>query len=310
MKRISILITFVMLTLMALAGGFSLMVLTAGTAYADTPVNETRPAAANGEIRISNLAGSVKVQGWDKNQVQVTGSIGDDVDHLEVEADSGNVYIRVILPHHSHSDDCGECADLVVNVPRNGRIEVNTVSADVGVKDVSGAQQLETVSGEIVLASTSADITAKTVSGDVRVNGSAPKARVAASGVSGNVDVAGIDGELDAESVSGDVHVGSGHVTRAQLSSTSGTVEYGAGFEKGGSYDFHNVSGDIKITLSGNPSARYDVSTFSGDIDNNFGPKPVRVSKYSPGMELRFTNGSGDADVSIKTLSGDVTLRD
>jgi hypothetical protein len=34
----------------------------------------------------------------------------------------------------------------------------------------------------------------------------------------------------------------------------------------------------------------------------------VRTSKYAPGRELRFTEGDGDARVSIKTLNGSLRL--
>jgi hypothetical protein len=65
----------------------------------------------------------------------------------------------------------------------------------------------------------------------------------------------------------------------------------------------------VDVTVESSPDAHFDVSSFSGDIDNNFGPKPTRVSKYSPGMELHFSNGSGSATLSARTLSGDVHLQ-
>ena len=79
---------------------------------------------------------------------------------------------------------------------------------------------------------------------------------------------------------------------------------------RGGDYEFHNVSGDIQLTFGASPSAHFDVSSFSGDIENSFGPRPTRVSKYSPGMELHFTSGGGDAQVSARTLSGDIRIND
>lgn len=320
MKKLTLLITYVVLTFVAAVVAFSLVLATANTAYADshdrdedhgsTRVNETRPAKADGEVRISNLSGTVKIEGWDKNQVQVTGTLGAAVERLEITNDDGEVEIRVILPHHGNFEDNDGDADLVIEVPKASRVEVNTVSADVEAHDVTGPQQLQTVSGQITLESKSADINAKTVSGDLKVRGSAPRAHVTLSCISGEIQADDLDGELDAESVSGDVRIGRGRFTRVEASATSGDLHYEAGIQAGGNYGFHNVSGDIELRADRDVSARYDLSSFSGDIDNSFGPAPQSASKYGPGKNLRFVNGKGDAEVNAETLSGEIRLRD
>ena len=90
MKRLSIILAYVLLSLAAVVATFSLLTLTSSTAYAhetsddeDKSVNETRTAKPDGEVRIDNLAGTLKIHGWDKNEVRVTGNLGDQVDHLE-----------------------------------------------------------------------------------------------------------------------------------------------------------------------------------------------------------------------------------
>jgi DUF4097 and DUF4098 domain-containing protein YvlB len=148
----------------------------------------------------------------------------------------------------------------------------------------------------------------RSTSGDVTVNGSGANAHIKASSVSGEVGVDGVSGDLTAESVSGEVKVSGSHLSRAGVSSTSGDLRYESDLEKGGDYEFHTVSGDVSLGFSGSVSARFDISSFSGDIDNSFGPHPTRVSKYSPGVELHFVNGSGEAQVSARTLSGDIKL--
>ena len=318
MKRLTIILAYVLLSFAAVVASFSLLALTSSTAYAheqdgdrggdDRNVNETRNAKPDGEVRVDNLAGTVKLRGWDKNQVRVTGTLGEEVDHLEITSDDSGVEIRVVLPHGGRGN-CEECsADLEIDLPQASRVEVSTVSADVQAKDLTGSEQLGTVSGNLILDSTAARADIHSVSGDVTVSGSAKNARVIANSVSGTVRITGVDGSLHAESVSGDVKVGNNRLSGAELSSTSGNLTYEGGMQKGGDYEFHNVSGDIELILGASPSAHFDVSSFSGDIDNSFGPRPTRVSKYSPGMELHFTSGSGDAMVSARTLSGDIRI--
>ena len=319
MKRLTAIITYVLLSVAAVIASFSLLTVTARSAYAheysrddgdSRVINETHPIKADGEVRVDNLAGNVKVRGWDRNEVRITGELSPSADHLQVDTDANGISIRVVLPHDSGHYEDDEGSDLVIDMPRGAYLNVSTVSADVTVADVNGQQSYDTVSGTITLTSTSTRIEAKSVSGDVTVTGSGPKAKVSASSISGTVTVTSMDGMLEASSISGEVNASNNKLNAATLSSTSGDLRFDGTLQKGGDYEFHNVSGDVEVTVGSSPSARFDVSSFSGDIHNSFGPKPTRVSKYSPGEELRFTNGSGDAQVTIRTLSGDIRLED
>lgn len=318
MKRLSIILAYVLLSFAVVVGTFSLLTLTSSTAYAHSNsdsdseesrnINETRTAKPDGEVRVDNLAGTLKIHGWDRNEVRVTGTLGDQVEKLEITSDDSGISIRVVLPHNEHSDDCGMCADLDIEVPAASRLEVSTVSADIAAKDLTGSVQLGTVSGQLVLDSSAARVDVRSVSGDVTVAGSGKGAHVTATSVSGEVRVTGMDGALHGESVSGDVKVVNNRITGLEMSSTSGSLVFEGGLSKGGDYEFHNVSGDLDLHFGASPSAHFDVSSFSGDIDNSFGPKATRVSKYSPGMELHFTNGSGDAQVNVRSLSGEIHI--
>jgi len=56
-------------------------------------------------------------------------------------------------------------------------------------------------------------------------------------------------------------------------------------------------------------SAAFDITTFNGEIENDFGQQPERTDKYVPGQELEFTNGSGAADISLNSLNGTIAIR-
>jgi len=74
--------------------------------------------------------------------------------------------------------------------------------------------------------------------------------------------------------------------------------------------EMETVSGEIKFTMKPPVNAEFDMESFSGDIDNCFGQKARDKSRYGPGSELSFTQGSGGARVSINSLSGDITICD
>ena len=71
-----------------------------------------------------------------------------------------------------------------------------------------------------------------------------------------------------------------------------------------------SVSGTITLKIKPPVNADFDIESFSGDIENCFGPKSRDTSKYTPGSELNFTQGSGGARVEIETLSGEISVCD
>ena len=129
------------------------------------PVSRTVPADANGEVEISNVSGTIDVRGWDRNEVAVTGHLGDDVERLDVESSGGHTLVKVVLPRGHNSD--GE-AVIEVKVPKGSSVEVGAVSADVTSKGVLGTQRLKSVSGEVNAEVSGDDSEVRSVSGEDR----------------------------------------------------------------------------------------------------------------------------------------------
>ena len=268
-------------------------------------VEESMEAAADGTVSISNVAGSIDVQGWSRNQVEVTGEIGDDVEELIFERDGDEIEIKV-KSKRRHSRDID--ADLDIKVPLGSSLEINTVSADIDVTEVAGEQSLETVSGDITVEAHGSDIDINSVSGDLEIEGNDQAMRSRLSSVSGDVDAGNLAGEIGAESVSGDLSVVDGVFDRASLGTVNGDIEFRAQLLDDGRLDIETVNGGVDIEFAGEISARFDIETFNGDIRNCFGPEAVRVNKYAPGYELKFTEGGGSGRVTIETLNGDLRL--
>ena len=70
-------------------------------ALAGTPIDQSRPLAADGRVRIENVKGSVQVRTWDRPQVHVGGSLGDGVKQLLVEGSDRSRRIRPDSPPSS-----------------------------------------------------------------------------------------------------------------------------------------------------------------------------------------------------------------
>ena len=270
-------------------------------------VDKTIDAAANGHVHVSNIAGEVTIVGWSRNQVEVTGELGRNVEELIVERDGNRVTIKVKVPRKGGR---GIESDLHIQVPEGSSIDVGTVSADISVSEVRGEQSLNSVSGDIDTEADENDVSAEAVSGDIEVKGQGKTAETRANTVSGDVTLFRVAGIVVGESVSGDAIVDEGSFDRASLNTVNGEIIFHAGLRDGGRLQVETVNGDVDIEFDDRVSGRYDIDTFNGDIRNCYGPKAERTSKYTPGWELSFQEGSGNARVSISTLNGDVSICD
>ena len=54
----------------------------------------------------------------------------------------------------------------------------------------------------------------------------------------------------------------------------------------------------------GSVSANFQISTFNGDIQSDFGEMNITQEDFIPAKEARFTVGGGDSSVSIETFGG------
>tara|TARA_R110002049_G_scaffold20717_12_gene75964 strand:- start:13283 stop:14173 length:891 start_codon:yes stop_codon:yes gene_type:complete len=286
----------------------TLGLLLASTALAED-VDRTIDAHSGARVSVSIVEGSLDIVGWDRNEVQVRGTIGDDVEEFVFERDGKDILIKVKVPSRN-SGRKDYSANLDIRVPAGSSLDVGTVSADIEVEGVTSEQELQSVSGDVSTEAFAADIDAETVSGDVEIEAHNDRAsgEWELSTVSGDIVAIGLSGELEANVVSGDIRVIGGGFSRARIETVSGNLDFSAALAAGGKLDMESVSGNIDLEFEGEVSARFDVESFSGRIKNCFGPKAERTSKYAPGVELSFSEGAGDGRVSLSTLNGNIEI--
>ena len=294
-------------------------------------------ADPRGEVIINDVAGSIDVSAWDRPQVAVTADLhGEDLG-LEVSREGGRTRVRVTgygtgrlcfglcsrsggFPFSLFGGAGGEQAYLTVHVPRMSSLEVAAVSAGVQVTGILGAQRLQSVSGEVRDELAAADVDVRTVSGDILLHGNGngngngggngSGAHVTARSVSGNVTLTSGGGDLQAASISGSLQVSLDPVQSVRLRTTSGDIGLTGTLAPGASVQGETIGGRVSIRARASDGFAYDISSFTGRIEDCFGQSPERDSQYGPGARMSGTRGAGDGVVHIKTLSGDVSLCD
>lgn len=285
----------------------ALALLVAGAAWASQTKERTLDVRPDVTVEVENVAGEVQVESWDRNQVRVSAVYGEDVEEVSIEGGNGRVVVEVKLPdwHGSRRRDIE--ADIEIMMPRGGSLEVETVSASIDVSGLAGSLELESVSGGIEVEGNPESADLESVSGSIRFRGSG--SRVSAESVSGSVTLDGVADRVEASTVSGSVRVTAGQVNRTELESVSGSIDFEGKLSASARFSVSSHSGTIEVTLPADTSATFEVSTFSGNIDNDWGQSAHRTSRYVPSKSLDFTVGSGSAEVTVETFSGNVRLR-
>lgn len=288
-------------------------------------------------IEVVNVAGTVRVTGWNRNEVRVTGRLGQGTERLQI--DQGRGVIRVVIPRNARNV---RGSDLEVRIPEGRGLTVRTVSADIGVQGVNGTVAARSTSGdveisgsprEVVAASTSGDVdvratttsrvqisstsgdlsvdgtvnesvSVESVSGDVEVTARTPEVRARA--VSGDITLRGVTGRVSAGTVSGNAEILDSRIQYGSFETVSGNLRYQGELLRGVAFDIKSHSGDVELVLPARVDAELEAKTFSGDIRSDFGGDVRRTSRYTPNKELRVTTGSGGGLVTVQTFSGTV----
>ena len=151
-------------TLMVVA----MVVVAAGAAWGAQAVNQSHPVPRGGEVEIVNIAGSLTIQGWDAAEVHIEGTLGDGVEGIDVAVDSDGISIEVEYDEDYHGKQITGTI-LVISVPEDSPLNVETVSASISVTGVRAEVDLESVSGKIYVAEgpTGLDVENVTVHGNV-----------------------------------------------------------------------------------------------------------------------------------------------
>ena len=127
--------------------------------------------------------------------------------------------------------------------------------------------------------------------------------------VSGDLRMEDIGPEMELKTVTGDMHVRVAELSKARIRTTNGDLELRAAkVTDDVRIDAEGINGDLRFRFPRTLDVEFDISTFNGEIDNCFGPKPHKTSEYGPGNALRFKEGNGDGRVRIKALNGTVEI--
>ena len=283
----------------------SLLVSPAFAAAAEN-IDERRNMPADGTVTVSNVAGEISITTWDRNEIHLTGDLGNGSE-LEIKESSKGIQIEVISRDRDHFGfgDRYDETDLELVIPAGASIVASGISADITITGSRGESvAAESVSGDVDVEARVQRIELSSVSGDVEFEGSSSRSWV--ESVSGDIELRGVSGEVSVSLVSGDLDLDSSPVSRGKFESVSGTLNLSLSVAEGGRLTVESMSGDVILSLPGEQSGEFSAQTFSGDIRSKFGE--AKQESHGPGSHLKHVSGDSGSVIRVETFSGDIRI--
>jgi DUF4097 and DUF4098 domain-containing protein YvlB len=240
--------------------GAALALALSATAHASEKLRDefhkTYPLSADGRVSLQNINGSIKIVGWDKNEIQIdaikTAETKEKLDEarIEIEASSSLIKIKTEYPHRDNYNNPAN-VEYTLQVPRRVRLDtVRAVNGAVAVEGVQGLINVSSVNGEVTGKALTGEVKLSSVNGRVFANvaqlgGSSPieldavngaveltlpsdaSAELSASTVHGGITASGFDIPVQRERWTGgstlQAKLGTG-MTRVKMSTVNGSI--------------------------------------------------------------------------------------
>ena len=275
-----------------------MLLLSAATAAAQQKIDRQLPLNAIGLVRITNLLGSVRITGWERDSVSVSGSASPGAQFY-----MGGTPVGVKLG--AEGEPSVETADLVIRVPVRARIWVRTADGDIDVTGFSGDLDIAAINSRVRVKGTLKQASIESLSGDVELTASPDYLRIRTG--AGRVAWTGSSDDVAITTVSGGITVTGGAIIRGRFESVTGDVRFSGSTPSAGSLAFDTHSGDIHVGLAKGVQA--DVSAAAVSL-NLFGALATSKLGAAPGTSTVSIGGKGfgGATVIARSFKGKVVF--
>lgn len=217
-------------------------------------VDVTRPLAPDGQVKVHNVNGAIRVSTWDEPRVRIEAvkAAGSDeaLRRLEVliDGEGQRVEVRTRTPRGGFWFGPSGKVDYTITLPRGARASLSNVNGRIEASGVQGRLEASNVNGSVEADDLGGEVRASTVNGRVEVSMRRvdPAGRSQISATNGSVRLtlpANAAADLEASTVNGGVHcdfeVSDGKVSRRRVA-----ARIGGG---GGRFVLSTVNGSARI---------------------------------------------------------------
>ncbi|HXX16849.1 MAG TPA: DUF4097 family beta strand repeat-containing protein [Candidatus Eremiobacteraceae bacterium] len=137
-------------------------------------ITRTFPMRADGVFELNNVNGTVEIEAWDRNEVEIRAIKSTpeqqfllDLVSIEIKAQAGSVSVSTRYPQQEGAE---VAVDYVIHVPRHAQLShVNNINGTLRIFSLESLEDLRTVNGNIEIYESSGSMHAHTTNGNVYV---------------------------------------------------------------------------------------------------------------------------------------------
>src|SRR6266849_1376581 len=136
--------------------------------------NQTYPLQAGGALELQNVNGTVDVQGWDRNEIEIHAvktakHKESDLERVSIEVDAKPEVITIVT-RYPQNEGVEVAVDYNIHVPHGTRVEhIGTVNGTLRIAGVEAVEDLHTVNGNIEVFEAGGSVHAHTTNGNVHL---------------------------------------------------------------------------------------------------------------------------------------------
>lgn len=149
-----------------------LTLLLAITASAQQKVSRKFPAGKNVRLELKNLAGTIEVETWPRDEIKITATMDSPAIHFNPRATDGGLVIDVVADNRGR-ENVGD-VNFKIQVPARSSVDLETRSGQINVSNIQGELVRAHVwtSGNITLSGVNAArVFASNTTGDIFFDG-------------------------------------------------------------------------------------------------------------------------------------------
>lgn len=140
--------------------------------FAQKKFSKVYPASKNIRLQLINRTGTVTVEGWDKDSVEITAELETPAANISPQNLSGTILINVVKDNQGR-EDVGS-VNFYIRMPYSSSVSIETLIGNLNVSNISGGlvRAHVTSEGDIRLINISAlSVSAENVKGDIFFDG-------------------------------------------------------------------------------------------------------------------------------------------
>ena len=262
--------------------------------------------------------GSVKVNGWNRNEIRVLIVDGSKFTFRTLQKNNAGepVWIKLVSldskSKYGQNSECVSGNDIQIDAPVTATITVKGIEINTSIDSVKKVE-VESIGGDVTVRNVSSGVKVSAGRGDVTVDSSQGAMNLETT--TGNILVfqggpSEIGDAFRAKTNNGAIALQSLDFRQVTVGSVTGSVAYTGEIQSSGSYNLNTSKGSIRLSIPLKSSfqmwATYGFGNFTSEI-----PIDIATENVMPGplKTIRGKLGNGDATLNLATSNGSISIK-